>query len=110
MAGNVIEVGDTDFAKEVLQADSPVLVDFTASWCAPCRAIAPVLDTLAGEWKGRMKVTKLDVDANMRTAEAYGVRSMPTLLFFKGGRVVQQIVGAVPRAKLEEAFQKVTAG
>lgn len=107
MAGHIIEVNDPDFRREVLEAEGPVLVDFTATWCAPCRAIMPALESLATEYQGRLKVTKLNVDDNQQTAEQYGVRAMPTLLFFKQGKVVGQIVGAVPRARLESAFQQV---
>lgn len=110
MAGHIIEVKDPDFRREVLEAEGPVLVDFTATWCAPCRAITPALESLAAEYQGRVKVTKLDVDDNQTTAEQYGVRAMPTLLFFKHGKVVGQIVGAVPRARLESAFQQALQG
>jgi thioredoxin 1 len=105
MAGNVMELGDAEFQREVLESKQPVLVDFTAAWCAPCRVIAPVIEALATEYQGRMKVAKLDVDNHQETAQQYGIRSMPTLLLFKEGKVVKQIVGAVPRAKLEEALR-----
>jgi thioredoxin 1 len=107
MAGNVIELGDAQFHREVLEAREPVLVDFTATWCPPCRALAPVLESLAAEYQGRMKMVKLDVDNHPETPARYGVRAMPTLLFFKGGQVVKQVVGALPRAKLEEAVRQV---
>ena len=108
MAGaDVVNIGDGDFKKEVLEAQTPVLVDFWATWCAPCRAIAPALEDLASQYKGRVKVAKVNVDDNQDTPQQYGVRSIPTLLLFKGGRVVDQIVGAVPRAKLEDAIKKV---
>lgn len=107
MAGNIIEVNDPDFRREVLEAEGPVLVDFMATWCPPCRVLTPTLESLAAEYQGRVKVTKLNVDDNPATAEQYGVRSMPTLLFFKQGRVVGQLVGAVPRARLESAFQQL---
>ncbi len=107
MAGDIIALNDQDFRREVLEAEGPVLVDFTATWCAPCRALTPALEALASEYKGRVKVTKLDVDANQETPQQYGIRSMPTLLFFKQGKVVGQIVGAVPKARLESAFQQV---
>ncbi len=107
MAGEVREINDGSFKAEVLDAQEPVLVDFTAAWCAPCRAIAPVLDDLATQYKGKVKITKLNVDENQGTAQAYGVRSLPTLLLFRKGAVVDQIVGAVPRAKLEERIKKV---
>lgn len=107
MTGDIIHLNDQDFRREVLEAEGPVLVDFTATWCAPCRALTPALEALASEYKGRVKVTKLDVDANQDTPQQYGIRSMPTLLFFKQGKVVGQIVGAVPKARLESAFQQV---
>ena len=107
MAANIKALTDSDFRSEVLEAKEPVLVDFTATWCPPCKAIAPALDELAGEYRGRLKVTELNVDENIHTAEQFGIRSLPTLLFFRNGKVVEQIVGAVPKAKLAEKFQAV---
>lgn len=107
MAGDdVTNIGDGDFAKQVLESQQPVLVDFWATWCAPCRAIAPALDALATQYKGQVKFTKLNIDDNQDTPQQYGVRSIPTLLIFKGGQVVEQIVGAVPKARIEAALQK----
>ena len=107
MAGeNVMQIGDGDFSKEVLQSDTPVLVDFWATWCAPCRAIAPAVEDLAGQYKGKVKFTKLNIDDNQDTPQQYGIRSIPTLLVFKGGKVVSQIVGAVPKSKIEDAITK----
>src|SRR5258708_16186563 len=103
MAGDVSNIGDSDFQKEVLDAGQPVLVDFWATWCGPCRAIAPMVEELATQYKGKVKFSKMDVDQHQETAEKFGIRSIPTLLLFKGGKVVEQIVGAVPKAKLEEA-------
>lgn len=107
MSHAVLSITDSDFQREVLQSGQPVLVDFTARWCAPCRVLGVTLEALAAEHAGRVKVTKLDVDDNQRTAQHFGVRSMPTLLLFKGGQVVGQVVGAVPRARLEELLRQV---
>lgn len=108
MAGaDIMNVEDGDFSKEVLESGQPVLVDFWATWCAPCRALAPALEELASQYKGKVKVAKMNVDDNQDTPQQYGVRAIPTLLMFKGGKVVEQIVGAVPKAKLEAAIQKV---
>ena len=106
-AADVFNVGDVEFKKEVLESTEPVLVDFWATWCAPCRAIAPAVEELATQYKGKVKVAKMNIDENQDTPQHYGVRSIPTLLLFKGGQVVAQIVGAVPKAKLEEALKKV---
>jgi thioredoxin 1 len=101
MAGNVIEVTDADFATEVEGAEGLAMVDFWAVWCGPCRMVAPIVEQLAGEYAGRVKVTKLDVDANQRTASRFNVRSIPSILFFKDGQLVDTVVGAVPRGVLE---------
>jgi thioredoxin 1 len=107
MGKDTVAVGDSDFNAQVLQSTEPVLVDFWATWCAPCRAIAPALEELATQYKGKVKVAKVDVDEAQQVAQQFGIRSIPTLLMFKGGKVVEQIVGAVPKAKLEESFRKV---
>jgi thioredoxin len=99
----VVNVTDADFEEQVLRSQQPVLVDLWAEWCAPCRMMAPVLEALAADYAGRLKVVKLDVDANGATAERYGIRSIPTFLLFKDGKVVEQLVGAVPKAKLTQA-------
>jgi thioredoxin 1 len=107
MAGaSVVNVGDGDFSKVVLESEQPVLVDFWATWCAPCRAIAPAIDALATQYEGKVKFTKLNIDDNQDTPQQYGIRSIPTLLVFKGGKVVGQIVGAVPKDKIEAAITK----
>jgi thioredoxin 1 len=98
--GKPLPVDDSDFQKEVLDSDTPVLVDFWAEWCGPCKMIAPMVDELADEYEGKVKFTKLDVDASPQTAIQYGVRSIPTLLLFRNGQPVDQIVGAVPKAAL----------
>ena len=96
------EVTDANFKNEVLDSSLPVMVDFWAEWCGPCKMIAPTVAELAKEYEGRAKVVKLDVDSNYQTSGAYDVRSIPTLLFFKNGQVVDKIVGAVPKGKLKE--------
>jgi len=107
MAGvDTFNVSDAEFKLTVLESQEPVLVDFWAPWCGPCKAIAPALDELATRYKGKMKVAKLNVDENQETAQNYGVRSIPMLLVFKGGKVVEQILGAVPKSKLEESVKK----
>jgi thioredoxin 1 len=106
---NVREVTDSTFAQEVLQSTSPVLVDFWADWCGPCKAIAPTVEELAREYEGRLTVMKLDVDANPRTALAYRVQSIPTLLVFKDGQPAERIVGAVPKQVIVDKLQSVMA-
>ena len=109
MAKNVLELTDENFDSEVLKSNVPTLVDFWATWYAPCRAIAPVVEQLATEYAGKVKVGKLDIDSHQKYAQQFEVRSIPTLLVFKNGNVVGQIVGAVPRAKIEDALKKALA-
>jgi thioredoxin 1 len=103
---NAVNVTDTDFDAQVEKAQGVTVVDFWATWCAPCRMIAPLLEQLASQYEGKVRVTKLDVDANVKTASRFNVRSIPTILFFKNGQLVDQVVGAVPKPKLEEVFRK----
>jgi thioredoxin 1 len=108
MASNdLVILQDATFDKEVLKSDVPVLVDFWAVWCGPCKAIAPAVEELAKQYKGKVKIAKMDVDEHQQVPQQYGIRSIPTLLLFKGGRVVDTIVGAVPKGKLEDSIKKV---
>lgn len=104
-----LAVTDASFEQEVLKSQTPVVVDFWAEWCGPCKMIAPILDEIAQEYHGRVKVTKLDVDANNRTAGRYNIMSIPSLLFFKNGQLVDQIVGAMPKSQLTSRLEKVLA-
>ena len=103
----VSEVNDADFEKQVLQSDTPVLVDFWAAWCGPCRALAPVVDQVADEYQGKLKVMKMDVDKNNATPGRYGIRGIPALLIFKGGKVAEQIVGFVPKEQIDQTLARV---
>lgn len=103
------EVTDADFEEQVLNADTPVLVDFWAEWCAPCKMIAPIVDQLAEEYDGQVKFAKLDVDTNPQAPMTYGVRGIPTLLIFKDGQPVDQVVGAVPKAALKSRIEAAIA-
>ena len=110
MAGagvGVVEVTDGNFDQEVLQSVQPVLVDFWAGWCGPCKMIAPAVDKIAESYVGKLKVAKVNVDQNQATPGRYGIRGIPALLFFKGGKVADQIVGYVPAEVIEEKVQKV---
>lgn len=98
---------DGNFETEALKSDVPVIVDFWAAWCGPCRMIAPIMEELAGEYEGKVKVGKLDVDENQQTAIKYGVRSIPTVLFFKGGKLAETIIGAVPKSAFAEKITKL---
>lgn len=101
-----VTLTDDNFQTEVLSSDKPVLVDFWAEWCGPCKMIAPVVEELANEYDGTLKVGKIDVDANQKVSMQFGIRSIPTLLIFKGGRVVEQVIGAVPKRALADKISK----
>ena len=103
---NAVEVSDDNFATEIEQTAGLAVVDFWATWCAPCRMIAPIVEQLATEYAGKAKVAKLDVDHIQKTAARFNVRSIPTILFFKDGKLVDQVVGAVPRPQLEAKFKE----
>ena len=107
MASNgIVEVTDANFDSDVLKSDKPVLIDFWAAWCSPCRAIAPIVEELAGEYQGKVKVVKMDVDRNGATPMRYKVTGIPTLLVFKGGQVVEQLVGYKPKDAIAQALDK----
>lgn len=106
MADNVVEFSGDNFQNEVLESEVPVLVDFWAPWCAPCRMIAPAVAELAGEFGAKAKVGKVNIDEHPSVAQSYGVMSIPTLLVFKGGQPVQQVVGAVPKQQIQEMLEK----
>ncbi|MBH09419.1 MAG: thioredoxin [Candidatus Marinimicrobia bacterium] len=107
MSDIVHEFTDETFDKEVSKDAMPVLIDFWAAWCGPCKAIAPVIEEIAQEYNGKIKVGKLDVDQNQKTAMEYGVRSIPTMLIMKDGEVINQIVGAVPKENITDALEEI---
>lgn len=102
----VITITDSSFDADVIKSDKPVLVDFWATWCAPCKAIGPVIDAIAEEYEGRIAVGKVNVDDSPATPGKYGVRGIPTIILFKDGKVVDQVVGAVPKSQLEALINK----
>jgi thioredoxin 1 len=100
MSENILHVTDESFEQDVLQSDSPVLVDYWAEWCGPCKAIAPILEEIAAEYDGKLRIAKLDIDSNSITPPKYGIRGIPTLMLFKGGNVEATKVGAVSKSQL----------
>ncbi|GAB4329214.1 MAG: thioredoxin [Calditrichia bacterium] len=104
-----VEFTDANFEQEVLQSDVPVVVDFWAIWCGPCKMIAPIIEELAGEYEGKVKIGKMDVDKNPNTAVKFGIRSIPTVLYFKDGKVVEQIIGAYPKSHFVDKLEKLLA-
>ncbi|MCE2431943.1 MAG: thioredoxin [Candidatus Latescibacteria bacterium] len=107
--GSPLNITDENFQTEVVDSDLPVLVDFWATWCGPCRMIAPSIEELAREYDGRVKVCKVDVDNAQQTAQGFGIRSIPTLLIFKDGKQADQLIGAVPKSAIEDKLKAVLA-
>jgi thioredoxin 1 len=110
MSGSgIMEVSDATFDQEVLRSEQPVLVDFWAVWCGPCKAIAPIVDSVAAQYAGKLKVAKVNVDENCATPSRYGIRGIPALLLFKGGKVADQVVGFVPQDVIDQKIKRLLA-
>jgi thioredoxin 1 len=107
---SALAITDATFQSEVVESSIPVLVDFWAVWCGPCKMVAPIVDELAGEYEGKVKVGKVDVDSEQKIATDFGIRSIPTILIFKDGKVAETVVGAVPKKHLQEQLDAVLAG
>lgn len=105
--GDVLQVTDADFEEEIVKSDLPAMVDFWAEWCGPCKTVGPVVEELAQEYKGKIKIAKMNVDENRETPAKFGIRNIPTLILFKGGEVAQTIVGAYPKSHLDGELKKL---
>ena len=105
-ANGIVEITDENFDRDVLKSEQTVVVDFWAAWCGPCKALAPIVDEVATDYNGKIKVGKMDVDRNAATPQRYGIRGIPTILIFKGGKVQEQIVGYVPKETIQKAIDK----
>jgi len=109
-ANGILELTDESFDRDVLKSEQPVMVDFWAAWCGPCKALAPIVEEVATAYNGKVKVAKMDVDRNVATPQRYGIRGIPTLLIFKDGKVQEQIVGYVPKETIQKALDKHVSG
>ena len=105
--GDILEVSDDNFEAEIINSETPSMVDFWAEWCGPCKKVGPVVEELAAEYEGKIKIAKMDVDSNRQTPAKFGIRNIPTLILFKGGEVVNTIVGAQPKTSIEEELKKL---
>jgi thioredoxin 1 len=110
MGNDVIDVQDREFDEKVLQSQMPVVVDFWAPWCGPCKAVGPILEKMAGSYRGKAQFVKINIDDNAETAQKYAIKSVPTIMFFKDGRMVDKLIGMVTAAKAEESLKNVLAG
>ncbi|MBN2062529.1 MAG: thioredoxin [Deltaproteobacteria bacterium] len=104
---DILQVSDGTFESEIINSDIPAIVDFWAEWCGPCKMVGPVVEELAEEYKGKIKVAQMDVDQNRETPAKFGIRNIPTLIFFKGGEVINTIIGAQPKSSIEEELKKL---